>query len=162
MRVLVAHASKHGGTEGLAQWVGEALEHQGFEAVVLPASSVTEVDTYDAVIVGGALYMFRWHADARNFVKRYQTVLRMKPVWLFSSGPLDDSATEREIPPVRSAGKALDRIGARGHMTFGGRMLPDTNAKLPVGDWRNRDRVDRWVEEIVDELTAIHDRELAR
>lgn len=162
MRVLVAHASKHGGTEGLAQWVGEALEHHGIDAVVIPANSVTEIDTYDAVVVGGALYIFRWHADARRFVKRYETVLRAKPVWLFSSGPLDDSAMEKEIPPVRSAQKAMDRVGARGHMTFGGRMLSETNAKLPVGDWRNRTQVDGWVKKIVSQLTTIEDKETAQ
>jgi menaquinone-dependent protoporphyrinogen oxidase len=153
MRVLVAHASKQGGTAGLAEWIGETLEHSGLSVDVLPTEDVDEVGSYDAVIVGGALYMWRWHAGARRFVRRHAEALRHRPVWLFSSGPLDDSASEKEIPPVRSAAKAMELVGANGHATFGGRLLPGNKSSLPVGDWRDRARVDRWAEQIVDELT---------
>ncbi|MGD2059436.1 MAG: flavodoxin domain-containing protein [Acidimicrobiia bacterium] len=154
MRVLVAHASKQGGTAELAGWIGESLERSGVQADVIPASEVKDVEPYDAVILGGALYVFRWHSDARRFAKRHTAALRDKPVWLFSSGPLDDSATEKEIPPVRSARKAMARVGARGHITFGGRMLPGSKSALPVGDWRDRSQVDAWVEEIVRTLVG--------
>lgn len=154
MRVLVAYASKQGGTAGLAEWIGEALEHSGASVNVVPTDEVVDVESFDAVIIGGALYVFRWHADARRFVKQHTRSLRHRPVWLFSSGPLDHSATEQEIPPVRSVRKAMDRIGARGHATFGGRLLPGGKSALPVGDWRDRSHVDRWVKGIVDELTS--------
>jgi menaquinone-dependent protoporphyrinogen oxidase len=150
----VAHASKQGGTAELAGWIGESLERSGVQADVIPASEVKDVEPYDAVILGGALYVFRWHSDARRFAKRHTAALRDKPVWLFSSGPLDDSATEKEIPPVRSARKAMARVGARGHITFGGRMLPGSKSALPVGDWRDRSQVDAWVEEIVRTLVG--------
>ena len=82
-------------------------------------------------------------------VKRHLADLRSKPVWLFSSGPLDDSATEKDIPPIKSVAKLLDRVGARGHVTFGGR-LEEESGDLPVGDWRDRrsratlGRADTW------------------
>lgn len=154
MQVLVAHASKRGGTEEMAGWVGSILEEQGFEVDVRPASDVVDVDPYDAVIVGGALYVFRWHKDARRLVKRHTAELRSKPVWLFSSGPLDESATEETIPPVRGVKKLMERVGAVGHMTFGGRMLPGQGGQLPVGDWRDRDQVASWAKEIAAELTV--------
>lgn len=154
MRVLVAYASKQGGTAGLAEWIGEALTHSGVRVDVSPTTEVADVESYDAVIVGGALYVFRWHPDARRFVKQHARALKHKPVWLFSSGPLDDSATEKDIPPVRSVRKAMDRIGARGHATFGGRLLPGNKSALPVGDWRDRSHVDRWIKEVVDELAG--------
>jgi menaquinone-dependent protoporphyrinogen oxidase len=155
MRVLVTYGSKHGGTAGLAEWIGQALEHSGASVSVVPTGEVTDVESYDAVIIGGALYVFRWHTDARRFVRSHATALSHRPVWLFSSGPLDDSATEQDIPPVRSVRKAMDRIGARGHQTFGGRLLPGSKSALPVGDWRDHSHVDRWVKEIVDELTSL-------
>lgn len=155
MRVLVTFASKQGGTAGLAEWIGQALEHSGASVNVVPTDQVTDVESYDAVIIGGALYVFRWHADARRFVKTHAKALSHRPVWLFSSGPLDDSATEKEIPPVRSVRKAMDRIGARGHVTFGGRLLPGSKSALPVGDWRDHSHVDRWVKQIVDELNGV-------
>lgn len=154
MRVLVAYASKQGGTAGLAKWIGEGLEHSGVGVDVVAATDAIDVGSYDAAIIGGALYVFRWHSDARRFVKQHREALRHRPVWLFSSGPLDDSATEKEIPPVRSARKAMDSVGARGHVTFGGRLLPGAKSALPVGDWRDRSHVDRWVKEIVDELAG--------
>ncbi|MDZ7882757.1 MAG: flavodoxin domain-containing protein [Mycobacterium sp.] len=54
----------------------------------------------DAVIVAGALYANRWHRDARRFVRPNTESLRTMPVWLVSSGPLDDSAARRSIAPT--------------------------------------------------------------
>jgi len=134
MRVLVAYASKHGGTLGLAEWLTDALRESGFEVTLSPARDVHEIADYEAVVVGGSLYVFRWHADARRFVKRHREALSAKRVWLFSSGPLDESARETEIAPVRFVRKAMTEIGARGHRTFGGRLLPGTSSALPVID----------------------------
>lgn len=153
MHVLIAYASKMGGTRGLAEMLGDDLARLGHEAEVRPANKVESITDYDAVIVGGALYILRWHADARRFVKRFQTDLRERPVWLFSSGPLDDSAGSGEIPPVRFVRKTMDRIGARGHITFGGR-LTDESRGLPVGDWRDPDQVRRWAEHIEQTLVG--------
>ena len=85
MQVLVAYGSKRDGTAGLAAMVGKALEAAGVSADVRPASKIGSLDSYDAVIVGGALYMARWHRDARRFVKRRAAELSGRPVWLFSS-----------------------------------------------------------------------------
>lgn len=152
MRVLVAHASKKGGTTELAEWVGSELEDHGLDIEVRPAKDVKSVARYEAVVLGGALYAFMWHKDAKRFVSRNQRALRDRPVWLFSSGPLDDSATETEIPPVRFVRRAIQRIGARGHKTFGGRLTPDYKGPLPVGDWRDRSQVEEWAAHIAAEL----------
>ncbi|MEA1902595.1 MAG: flavodoxin domain-containing protein, partial [Actinomycetota bacterium] len=128
---------------------------------VHPAGAVGGIDGYDAVIVGGALYATRWHKDARRFVKRHADALRQKDVWLFSSGPLDDSALTGEIPPVRFVKKTLASVDARGHITFGGRMPPDAKgfpagamAKDNAGDWRDRDQVRHWAKKISEDLTS--------
>ena len=103
MRVLIAFGSKRGGTAGLADMIGDALREAGFETVVSPASGIYDLTEFDAVIVASALYANRWHRDARRFVRRNTAALRELPVWLVSSGPLDDSA-EHQIfrPPSRS------------------------------------------------------------
>lgn len=36
MRVLVAYASKHGGTLGLAEWLTDALRESGLEVTLSP------------------------------------------------------------------------------------------------------------------------------
>src|SRR5262245_14188627 len=101
MSILVTYGSKRGGTEGLANMVADALRQEGFTVEVAPVRAVRRVESYDAVIAGGALYASRWHRDARRFVKRHARDLADRPTYLFSSGPLDDSATQRDIPPVR-------------------------------------------------------------
>lgn len=161
MRVLVTYGSKRGGTAGLAEMLGEALAAQDLHVDVQPAKEAMEVEGYDAVIVVGALYGGRWHRDARRFIKRHAKVLQSLPVWLFSSGPLDDSAAANELPPVAQVGRLMNWIGARGHRTFGGRLLPDAKgfiaskiAKHRSGDWRDPRFVRVWAEEIAGALRA--------
>jgi menaquinone-dependent protoporphyrinogen oxidase len=154
-RVLIVHGSKRGGTAEIAAWIAAALRAEGVEGDLVAAGSVSDVARYDAVVVGGALYAMRWHRDARQFVRRNRDVLSERPVWLFSSGPLDRSAEERDIPPVRSVARAARRISARGHVTFGGRLTSDPGgriatamAKQSAGDYRNREQVEAWAREI--------------
>ena len=92
MNVLIVYGSKLGGTAGLAHVLADALQSDGVTADVRPADADVDVMTYDAVVVGGALYAARWHRSARKFVKRNTSQLRERPVFMFSSGPLDDSA----------------------------------------------------------------------
>jgi menaquinone-dependent protoporphyrinogen oxidase len=163
MTVLVAYGSKHGGTREIAELIGQDLNERGLAVDVHAASDVSSVAGYDAVIVGGALYAMRWHRSARRFVKRHTRSLRAVPVWFFSSGPLDASAAEREIPPVRQVRVLMDRVGAQGHATFGGRLEDDAKgfpasamAKKHAGDWRDRGQIRRWANEVADTVTSTH------
>jgi menaquinone-dependent protoporphyrinogen oxidase len=79
---------------------------------------VRDLAGVDAVIVAGALYANRWHRDARRFVRQSGAALRKLPVWLVSSGPLDDSAEQHDIPPTSQVRKLAARVGARGHVTL--------------------------------------------
>ncbi|MGZ3477384.1 MAG: flavodoxin domain-containing protein, partial [Polyangiales bacterium] len=110
---------------------------------------------FDAVVVGGGLYANRWHRDARRFVERREKDLRHVPVWFFSSGPLDYSPTRAVIPPITQVQILMERVGAKGHMTFGGRLPPDATgfpasamAKEKSGDWRSPDQIRAWGVEI--------------
>ncbi|HVM65320.1 MAG TPA: flavodoxin domain-containing protein [Acidimicrobiales bacterium] len=161
MSVLVTYGSKRGGTEGLAGMVADALREGGVTVDVMPARGVRALDRYDGVVVGGALYAFRWHRDARRFVRRHTRELRQRPVFFFSSGPLDDSASRGDIPPVKGVEKLMQRVDARGHMTFGGRLSPDAKgfpasamAKKHAGDWRDAAHVRAWVASIAPQLRA--------
>ncbi len=160
MRILVVYGSKRGGTAGLAEMVRGAFESEGFEADVRDAGErIANLADYDAAVIGGALYANRWHRDARGFVRRHRRSLSAKPTWLFSSGPLDDSAETKAIPPVKQVAKRAAAVGARGHETFGGRLDADVQgfpasavAKAHSGDWRDDAHVQRWVHDIAAEL----------
>ncbi len=151
MRVLITWGSRLGGTEGIGRMLGDALGAEGFDVVLRPAREVHDLDGIDAVVLGGALYANRWHADARGLVERHLAELRRVPVWMFSSGPLDDSAEVKELPPPRMVRALMERVGALGHRTFGGRLekgardwMASQMAKTLSGDWRNPARIRAW------------------
>jgi menaquinone-dependent protoporphyrinogen oxidase len=159
MQVLVTFGSKRGGTAGLAAMISEALANAGCTTVVTPARDVRDLTGFDAVIVAGALYANRWHRHARRFVRRRTAQLRELPVWLVSSGPLDDSAEQKDIPPTSQVAKLAERVHARGHVTFGGYLSQDAKgfpasamAKTKAGDWRDAAHVRRWVDTVVADL----------
>jgi menaquinone-dependent protoporphyrinogen oxidase len=161
MRVLLVFGSKRGGTAGLADMIGDALTEAGCEVVECPANAVPELEGIDAVIVAGALYANRWHRGARRFVRRNTAALRELPVWLVSSGPLDDSAERQDIPPTKQVAKLAKRVGARSHVTFGGRLSGNatgfpasTMAKTHAGDWRDKAHIRSWVESLVAALES--------
>ncbi len=151
MRVLVAYATKHGSTIGIAQAIGEELKTSGFQVDVLPVTEVRDLNSYGAVILGSAIYAGKWLGGALRFGRRHEGELQRCPVWLFGSGPRDRSAEEREIPPVRGAAMLAAAIRARGHATFGGNWPYDAKHGR-YGDFRNFDRIREWARGIGTEL----------
>lgn len=159
MRVLVTWGSKLGGTAGIAEMIAETLTARGLEVVAMPAGTAPAPAGFDAAIIGGAVYANRWHRDARHYVERHARALARIPVWLFSSGPLDDSASTRKLVPPRVVRALVDRIGAQAHVMFGGRLEPTVQgfpaaamAKKLSGDWRDPPRIRAWATEIADAL----------
>lgn len=155
MKVLVAYGSKRGGTRGIAETIAKALTEQGDDVHVRDARQVGSLDGYEMVIVGGALYANRWHKSARRLVKRNAAALKRVPVWLFSSGPLDDSARTGWIPAVGQVSELIDLVDARGHETFGGRLSPDAKgfpanamARDRAGDWHDSDQIAAWARQM--------------
>ncbi|MEV7805635.1 flavodoxin domain-containing protein [Microbispora sp. NPDC088329] len=160
-RLLVAYGSRRGSTAEIAGWIGEALRGRGIEVEVADAGSVRDVTPYDAVVLGGALYAGHWHKDARRFARRHARALSGRPVWLFSSGPLDRSAEEADIPPVPQVARASAALHAVDHRTFGGRLAHDATgfiasaiAKRSGGDYRDPDRMRAWARRVAEDLTA--------
>jgi menaquinone-dependent protoporphyrinogen oxidase len=161
MNILVAFGSKHHSTAEIAEHVGETLRQAGHEVDVMSAASVPNVDKYQVVIVGGALYAGRWFRDARQFVIRHKRALRKRHMWCFSSGPLDESAKTSTIAPTPQVLSLMKVVGAHGHMTFGGRLAPDTPgfiessmAKTKSGDWRDLPQIEAWAKKVAFQLES--------
>ena len=166
-RALVAYATKHGSTEGIAAVIGETLRGRDYVTDVRPAREVRSIDEYDLVIVGSALYMFRWMGDAVDFLQRFEHQLSIGPTWLFSSGPTGGSADAdaklaeviaAQPAPPKNVAQLAERIGIRGHRTFGGRATEDMGGLfergLPKGDWRDLASVRAWADEIADTMPS--------
>lgn len=94
MHVLIAYASRHGSTAGIAERIAVRLTEAGTTADLRPVSEVEDLDAYDAFVIGSAAYMLHWLKDATTFVKRHRDVLAARPLWLFSSGPLGPEALD--------------------------------------------------------------------
>ncbi|MRH92603.1 flavodoxin [Nocardia sp. SYP-A9097] len=161
--VLVTYGSKRGGTAEIAQWIGESLRGEHIATEVLPAAEVREVSGYRAFVIGGSLYIGFWHRDARRFTRRFARRLGEQPVWLFGSGPLDDSADTPDggakVLGAKAVRKAAERVGARSWTIFGGRLERTARgfpasamAKSSAGDFRDRDRIHAWAKSIAAEL----------
>lgn len=158
--VLVTYGSTNGSTEEMAETVARVLRAEGLTAEARPARSVTNLNPYDAVVVGGALYTGRWHRDTRRFVRRHRRDLAVRPVWFFSSGPLDDTAARRDVPPVPGVRKAMTRLDVREHVTFGGRLTEGAAGRMARmllrggkgGDFRDTAATETWAAGIAEEL----------
>ncbi|MBM9504438.1 flavodoxin domain-containing protein [Actinacidiphila acididurans] len=160
--VLVAYESRNGGTSEIAEWIGTALREEGLPATVLPASTIGTLHPFTAVVLGSGVYEGRWLRGAVRFAHRNRRDLLERPVWLFSSGPLDPTVDERDVPPVPSALGVADAVDAREHMTFGGRLVSGARGLLARlilrrgggGDFRDPDSVREWAHAISRELMA--------
>ncbi len=163
MQVLVAVASRHGATREIADAIAEVLRDAGFEAIVRDPDDVEDVEPYDAVLLGSAVYVGRWAASARAFVDRFAHALVRRPVWLFSSGPLGSplapASEADEIPSL------VTRLNARGHRSFAGRLdrgglaLAERAVVALVqaedGDFRSWPDVQDWALQVAQELRSI-------
>ncbi|EPH46492.1 flavodoxin domain-containing protein [Streptomyces aurantiacus] len=160
--VLVAYGSTYGSTAELARAVGAVLGGAGLATEVRAAGEVRDVSAYDAVVLGGALYAGRWQRDARRFARRHRRALSRRPLWLFSSGPLDSSASQRDLPPSPSVRRVARRLDARGHVTFGGRLDERARGRIARmivqsgkgGDFRDFEAVSAWADGIASELNS--------
>jgi menaquinone-dependent protoporphyrinogen oxidase len=178
MKILVAYASRHGATQGIAEHIAATLERAGLDVTIQPAQSVGPVDKYDAFVIGSAAYMGGWLGDATTFVRRNRDLLEARPVWLFSSGPtsaelVDAKARDQlEAAAPKEFAEFARTIRPRGEQVFFGaydpdaepkglaeglmsrfmRMSPAARSALPAGDFRDWPAIEAWAESIAREL----------
>jgi menaquinone-dependent protoporphyrinogen oxidase len=170
MLVLVAYASRHGATRGIAERIGSDLNASGLATEVEDVRNIRRVSDYDAFVIGGAAYMSHWLKDATRFVKKHRAGLSTSPVWLFSSGPLGTDMVDTEGRDILEATrpKEFDELDTlvhpRGERIFFGawdpeapaigfgervvRMMPASKAAMPTGDFRDWDAIDEWAGDI--------------
>jgi menaquinone-dependent protoporphyrinogen oxidase len=167
-KVLVAYASRHGATEGIAERLAGALRAASIDVDVREVDSVRDPDGYDGYVIGSALYAGRWLGSASNFVRLHRALLSKHPVWLFSSGPLSTSVAERDAAKPRAIDDLMRHLSARAHAVFAGawsrdapaigvleramKLIPAGRTALPDGDFRPWQDIDRFGEAIAGEL----------
>ena len=161
MTVLVAYESKHGSTQGIAERISEKLRQMGKETDVLSVDTVSDPGSYEAFVIGSAIYYGSWMREATDWVKRNQSILANRPVWLFSSGPLGTEVKDAEQQPKEMA-DFHNTIKPRDHRVFFGsldhnklsfteRMVVKA-VRAPEGDYRDWEAIDAWAESIARDL----------
>ena len=161
--VLVAYASKHGSTAQIATAIAEEIRRHDLEVDCLPAADVRDVERYDAVVIGSAVYMKRWQGDARHLLRRHRREFSERQLWIFSSGPVGKDADPSWSEPGGVV-ELAEKLGVRDHVVFGGSlpeephgfvqkaMVRDTPEELR--DLRDFDEITRWAAGIAEAVMA--------
>ena len=160
-RVLVTVASRHGASGEIGEIIAGVIRDHG-HIVESHVPETATLDGYDAVVIGSAVYMGRWLEPARHFVDRYEAELARMPVWAFSSGPTGPSPAPVDQPMEAAA--LADRISAREHRSFAGRLDParlgfmertiTAAVHAPKGDFRDWESIRAWADQIAAALAA--------
>ena len=179
MKVLVAYATRHGATRGIAERIARTLDERGLHVVLRPVASAAAAADYDAFVVGGAAYMSHWMEEATKFVRQNASVLASHPVWLFSSGPVGTESVDSKGRDVLEASVPLEfsefatEVKPVGMRVFSGAYDPDAKPvglierlgarftrlpaireALPAGDFRDWPQIEAWADGIARQLQA--------
>jgi menaquinone-dependent protoporphyrinogen oxidase len=161
-RILVSAGSKHGSTAEIAERIAAVLTDRGHDVDIASPEHVTDLSSYDAVVLGSAVYAGHWVASAKDLADRIAELSTHPETWIFSSGPVGDPPKPEEDPvdvvPI------LEATTARDHRVFSGKI---DKAKLsfgekailvavraPEGDFRDWNEIESWANEIADQLVG--------
>lgn len=164
--ILVTYASKYGATKEIAEKIGDVLLQAGLQVDVYPVDDIKEVGTYNAIILGSAVYIGKWQKEAVEFLQTHQSSLVKRPLWLFSSGPTGEGDPVELVEGLRlpaSLQPLVDQIQPRDVAVFHGHINPDkinfiekwvikSLVKKPFGDFRDWDSISTWATTIANVL----------
>jgi menaquinone-dependent protoporphyrinogen oxidase len=157
-KILVTYASKYGSTGGVAEAIGKELCGEGAKVDVLLARNVKNLSSYQGVVVGSAIYRGKWMAEAVDFVKASDEILRQVPVAYFivcmTMHQPSEENRRKAIAYLDPVLQAIPQVKPVDIEPFAGAMhysnLSWLNKKiiiskgLPEGDFRNWEAIRAW------------------
>mgnify|MGYP001028943184 FL=1 len=166
-KILVAYQSKYGATAEIAEAVGKTLRDKGFEVQVATAESVSDIGSYDGIVLGSAVYAGSWQGGAVDFLKKFASGLQVKQVWIFSSGPTGEGDTVEQmkgwlypeaIKPFIEQVKPVDIALFHGKLeldavNFAEKLIIKA-MRAPTGDFRKWDTIEAWAADIAETISA--------
>jgi menaquinone-dependent protoporphyrinogen oxidase len=159
-RVLIAYATKAGSTANSAARMGEILSKKGHLVDVKPINTITGIDSYQAVVLGSAIRRGSILRESLTFIENNQALLKQLPFSFFihcMTLSTDNEAKRAEASAYLDPVRAIVKPVSEG--LFAGAMVPEKLKlldrvltvdlmKLPVGDFRNWNQINAWVENI--------------
>ena len=130
MAILIAYASKHGSTRGVAKRIAEQLRQLRKEAEAQPVDAVTDPSSYEAFVIGSVVYYGSWLKEATEWMHRNRAILSLHLVWLFSAGPLGTEVQDAKQQPKEMA-EFQQAIRPRDQRIFFGALDP---SRLPFAE----------------------------
>jgi menaquinone-dependent protoporphyrinogen oxidase len=82
-KILVVYESYCGSTSKVAQGIADVFCKKGAKVDLRHIKTVTDVSSYDGVVIGSAVKSASWYPSAINFVKENQAQLKQIPVIYF-------------------------------------------------------------------------------
>jgi menaquinone-dependent protoporphyrinogen oxidase len=168
MTVLVAYATAHGSTKGVAQAIAQQLSTAGVRVDLRAADDVEDHGAYDAAVVGSAIHNGRWLTPASMLLTALGREPR-RPLWLFSVCTVGETTSflgprlsrlarrARKVPPDVAALGAPHRFFAgvieKSHWNAIGRIFfLATGGRY--GDHRDWADINQWTTEIIAALAS--------
>jgi len=158
-RILVAYATRNGSTAGIAQAIGKELASAGQTVEVAEIKNISTLAGYNAVVLGGPLYMGSVVKEVAKFAGQYREQLAKMPVAAFAVGLAPKN------PDPGAVGQAADALHAAitplqpvASIVFAGKLDPAKLSfvqrkmtefvKSPVGDFRDWNAISAWAKEL--------------
>jgi menaquinone-dependent protoporphyrinogen oxidase len=168
MSVLVAYATAHGSTKGVAQAIAKQLSASGLAVDLRAADDSEDVHAYDAVVLGSAVHNGRWLTPATTLLTEIGHE-RQPSLWLFSVCTVGETTSflgprlsrlarhARKLPPGVAESHAPHRFFAgvieREHWNAVGRLFFVLTGGR-YGDHRDWTDIDQWATQIGAVLAA--------
>ncbi len=163
-RILVTYASQGGSTAGVADAIARSLAEGGASVDVRKVTTVTNLEAYQAVVVGSAVHSGKWMPEAQQFVDRNQSALRRMPTAIFQVCMMmtsDNAQYRAMIPEWMSTLRTQIHPAADG--SFAGALFLDkypkfsyrlglriflASIKKQPGDYRDWQAINTWAESL--------------
>ncbi len=163
-RILVAYATKKGSTAEISQAIAQELQAAGHTADAVEIAKGASPAGYDAVVIGGPMYMGRIIGIGK-FVQRHTTELARVPVAAFVVCLAAASNDKEGMAWAEKAlHGALDPLRPVAETLFAGRLDPSKlswfqrwitkKVKSPVGDFRDWTAIAAWARELPEKLAV--------
>lgn len=154
-KILVAYATRTGGTAPIAETIATTLQAEGLHVDVELIRNVVDVRPYHAFILGSSVRAGSWLPEMIEFMKDNLSHLQNMPVAFFTVclTLADDTPQNREtvrkyLDPVRQLVNPVIEGYFAGKMDFSRLSLPVRMLvkamKAPQGDFRDWDKIRQW------------------